>query len=906
VRVTHRQAQLALGVVAAAFLSFWALFVYCEIWKPVASGFALDFRSGNPIITFVTPESPAWRAGLRVGDQITAIDGFAIIDPPAAAAVTANFDIGRPIRVEFRRENASQTVDMTQPMASWQLWRLSDGPSILTIRVVQLAILVLAFVVAMRKPRDVVALVGAGFLATTGVFSLAMPYRLGTVWRSLPTPLAAALFLPALSSVVIGGWLFSFFAVFPRVRVRSPYIWLAAWLPALPGVISYAVYLYDVVVRAQPGPQPRLWPIALLVTNTAYLFAGLWALVHAYRRVTDVNERRRVRMLVMGSLTGCLAGSPVVWFYWGTSTVDLNRSFFSSPLVTIGAFLFLAMPLAFAYAILRHRLFDLSLIVRQGVRYALARRAVYALVPALLVVLFLDLAAHDDTAMLTVLKQRVWIYTAVVAAALVVRSQRQHWLEALDRRFFRERYDAQRLLRAVADDIRHSDTVDGIAPSVATRIDQALHPAFVSLMLRGATGRGYRTLAASHREAAPDAVDDDNKVVALARLLGTAVEINESSDDWLTRKVPAADVRDLRAAGIELVVPVAATPGGTDALLALGPKRSEEPYSQDDIDLLMAIADSLGQRLPSPLRALERFEECPECGACYDHATRRCRLDGAALVAVAAPRVFGGRYRTERRLGQGGMGTVYAAHDTALMRHVALKMLRPDVLGLAGAAERFRREARAAAAFSHPNVVTVHDFGVDEGYAFLVMELLDGLTLHDALNDEAPFDIARALRVLRDVAAAVDAAHAQQLIHRDLKPENIFLVRDRDAAKVLDFGIAKFLAPLEASGTASHATQAGLIGTPRYMAPEQLRGEEPAISWDLWALAVVAHEMLTGMHPFASISVASPPSPVQPARHDVPLGAACRRFFAHALAINVAERPPTAAAFCAGLEQSLA
>jgi len=186
------------------------------------------------------------------------------------------------------------------------------------------------------------------------------------------------------------------------------------------------------------------------------------------------------------------------------------------------------------------------------------------------------------------------------------------------------------------------------------------------------------------------------------------------------------------------------------------------------------------------------------------------------------------------------------------------------------------------------------------------MELLDGLTLHDALNDEAPFDIARALRVLRDVAAAVDAAHAQQLIHRDLKPENIFLVRDRDAAKVLDFGIAKFLAPLEASGTASHATQAGLIGTPRYMAPEQLRGEEPAISWDLWALAVVAHEMLTGMHPFASISVASPPSPVQPARHDVPLGAACRRFFAHALAINVAERPPTAAAFCAGLEQSLA
>jgi serine/threonine-protein kinase len=905
VRVTHRQAQLALGVVAAVFLSCWALFVYCEIWKPVPSGFALDFRGGTAHITSVTPSGPAALAGLRAGDQVVSIDGFPIVDPPAVAAVAANFDLERPVHLEIRRGAASVAVEFSQPLASWNMWRRSDGPSILTIRIVQLAVLLLAIFVAMRKPRDVVALVGAGFLATMGVFSVAMPYRLATVWRELPAPLAMALAVPVLSGVVIGGWLFSFFTVFPRVRVRSRLIWAAAWLPALPGLISYGAYLDDVVVRARPAVEPRLWPRALLAVNTAYLVAGLWTLIHGYRRLTDVNERRRVRMLVVGSLVGCFAGSPVVWFYWQTSAVDLNRSFFSSPLVTIGTFLFLGMPLTFAYAILRQRLFDLSLIVRQGVRYALARRAVYALVPALLVVLFLDLLAHNDEAMITVLKHRAWIYTAVAAAALVAGSQRQRWLDAIDRRFFRERYDAQRLLRAVADDIRGAGTIGTMAPSIAARIEQALHPAFVALMVRGASGRGYRTLAASNREVAPDTLDDDNKVVALARLLGTPVEITESADDWLSRKVPPADVRGLRAAGIDLLVPVAADSGGADAFLALGPKRSDEPYTQDDIDLLTAIAESLAHRLPKPLEDHERFGECPACGTCYDHAIERCSTDGASLIPVAAPRLVGGRYRAERRLGQGGMGTVYAAHDTALMRQVAVKLLRSDVLGLDGAPERFRREARTAAAFSHPNVVTVHDFGVDNGHAFLVMELLDGATLHDALNDEAPFEAARALRVLRDVAAAIDAAHARQLIHRDLKPENIFLVRDRDAAKVLDFGIAKFLAPADTPGGTSHPTHAGLLGTPRYMAPEQLRGEEPSITWDLWALAIVAHEMLTGVHPFAAMKLPSPHANPM-VEDDLPLGDACRRFFSRALAIDAGDRPPTAAAFCAGLEQSLA
>ena len=129
-------------------------------------------------------------------------------------------------------------------------------------------------------------------------------------------------------------------------------------------------------------------------------------------------------------------------------------------------------------------------------------------------------------------------------------------------------------------------------------------------------------------------------------------------------------------------------------------------------------------RSPARNPADQGFEECPTCGGCYESGTGRCPTDGASLAAVAVPRLLGGRYQLERRLGRGGMGTVYAAFDSSLDRRVAAKIIRDDLIGLPGAAERFQHEARVAAAFSHPNVVTVHDFGVAGAHAFLVMELL--------------------------------------------------------------------------------------------------------------------------------------------------------------------------------------
>jgi serine/threonine-protein kinase len=193
------------------------------------------------------------------------------------------------------------------------------------------------------------------------------------------------------------------------------------------------------------------------------------------------------------------------------------------------------------------------------------------------------------------------------------------------------------------------------------------------------------------------------------------------------------------------------------------------------------------------------------------------------------------------------MGTVYAATDRALERAVAVKVIREDLLGSEEAAERFRGEARASAAFSHPNVLTVHDFGiVPPRRAFLVMEHLQGEPLREALRREGRLDFSRTVSLLRGVASAVDAAHRRGMVHRDLKPENIFLAQTEGEVipKVLDFGLAKFVGE---RAPASTQTETGLlVGTLAYMAPERLLGATSHPGWDIWSLAVMAYEMLTG------------------------------------------------------------
>jgi serine/threonine-protein kinase len=214
------------------------------------------------------------------------------------------------------------------------------------------------------------------------------------------------------------------------------------------------------------------------------------------------------------------------------------------------------------------------------------------------------------------------------------------------------------------------------------------------------------------------------------------------------------------------------------------------------------------------------------------------------------------KYRLEAQLGIGGMGTVYRARHLLIDRPVAVKVLNPRFVEDEAARTRFQREARAAGRLQHTNAVTVTDFGqTPDGYVYIVMELLEGRTLREILAKEAPLDSARAVSIMLQVSAAVAAAHEAGIIHRDLKPANIFIVQRAEVpsvVKVLDFGIAKLAAESLEEDDIKALTQVGaMIGTPRYMSPEQCDGAELTPAADVYSLGVILYEMLTGAVPFS-------------------------------------------------------
>ncbi len=215
-----------------------------------------------------------------------------------------------------------------------------------------------------------------------------------------------------------------------------------------------------------------------------------------------------------------------------------------------------------------------------------------------------------------------------------------------------------------------------------------------------------------------------------------------------------------------------------------------------------------------------------------------------------------GRYLIIRRIGEGGMGAVYEAKHTIIGKRVAVKVLLEKFLTKSDFVARLLQEARLASAIGHEHIVDVTDFGTtDDGRAFVVMEFLDGESLAQLVMREAPLPVERSLRIARQVASALGAAHAKGIVHRDIKPENVYLVRrgDGDFIKVVDFGISKAVKQGQGDDALDYRlTHTGLLlGTPLYMSPEQARGEEDLDHRvDVWALGVMLYECLTGEVPF--------------------------------------------------------
>ncbi|HKW49919.1 MAG TPA: serine/threonine-protein kinase, partial [Gemmatimonadaceae bacterium] len=338
--------------------------------------------------------------------------------------------------------------------------------------------------------------------------------------------------------------------------------------------------------------------------------------------------------------------------------------------------------------------------------------------------------------------------------------------------------------------------------------------------------------------------------LALSEALG---EMSDSASSVVGRRSPhSGPVRFTPVDSISVVS------DETAARPLSGKNHRADGAPTDDTALGVSVIGSGGlakQRTPSESEAVAVAKICPQCGAEYDTASRFCPNDGTPLRPKGSNDPFVGRVLAERyhmlkRLGEGGMGTVYLAEHVKMNRQCAVKVMNSALLTDSESAQRFAREASNAARIIHPNVAAVFDYGETDGVVYLVMEYVDGLSLTRLLERETTLQPSRAVDIAHQVAEALVAAHELGIVHRDLKPDNIIVApgkNGRDIAKVVDFGIAKAIE----EGPTESLTRTGLvIGTPEYMSPEQLLGDPVDARSDIYSLGCILYQMLTGRRSF--------------------------------------------------------
>jgi len=214
-------------------------------------------------------------------------------------------------------------------------------------------------------------------------------------------------------------------------------------------------------------------------------------------------------------------------------------------------------------------------------------------------------------------------------------------------------------------------------------------------------------------------------------------------------------------------------------------------------------------------------------------------------------KIVDGRYRVIEVIGRGGMGVVYRVEHLRMGKIAAMKVLHRDLASDPDVVQRFEREAAAISRLNHPHTVQVFDFGNAQGNLYLIMELVRGLDMGRVVTRDGPMTWARAAPLLAQICGALQEAHELGIVHRDLKPENVLITRTtrgRDYAKVLDFGLAK----LEQRGAPDTTDKQAIVGTPYFMAPEQIRGEEVDARTDIYSLGALMFEVLTGQHLYES------------------------------------------------------
>lgn len=678
-------------------------------------------------------------------------------------------------------------------------------------------------------------------------------------------------------------WLFA--RSFPRLPgspARRRLVDAGVATAAVFGVGLFAANLARLVVAEEGGELLRyvqrargvafVFPLVLLVV-------GALAVVVGKARRAAARERRRVQVFVAGLVAGL---APILLQILGEELIPAYGRFSHQPaaraaLQTFIFSCFASVPFTTAYAVLVHKVLDVRLIARRALQYALARYTTLALALVPFAALCTYLIRHRDHTLTQLFTgSRLGVLLAATTLGVLAMRYRRPVLDAVDRRFFREQYDARKLLTLLVEQTRSSSHPAALADLIAHGIGRALHLETVAVLVADPETGLQRDPPGKVRP-----LDPASSLGSLVAAASEPLEVDLEAPRTPIRHLPEEDRHWVADGGFHLLVPMISSDGQLLGVIALGGKKSGLPFLREDRQLLATIAASAAptlelqslRRRPSAGEAAPAAElpttvparECLRCGRLFLPAIETCSHCQNGLEVASVPFVVPGKFRFECRLGSGGMGVVYLAVDLALGRPVAVKTLRrlsPED------AMRLRREARTAATVSHPNLAFV--FGVEtwRGTPMLILEYLEGGTLSDHLSRK-PMDPMETVELGIAMAGALERLHAADILHRDVKPSNIGYARD-GTPKLMDFGIAR--ARFDPRGEVTTGAGAGdgslhptliwgqqevttsssqrLVGTLFYLPPEAFDGAYPGPTFDLWALCLVLYECLTARRVF--------------------------------------------------------
>jgi len=863
------------------------------------------------VVTSVAPDSDASRDGLRAGTEVRVrlggtASGLALWDrvpanPAEALGLWRSAYVAGPRAQVWLEDTVAQREFSLQPRAIWESDPRIRGPWArlhLGVLLQMAAFLAGAFMLVALGSRGVSATLMTLALVATAIANggpmfgaeLELPVVGGLLllFGWIATPLA----FPIIGLAVL---------YFPR---RAPILDRWPWIYGALAAAPAPMLLISVVAAAFLLGADAVLPLLGWLAARGWIFDASFAIALAlnvaivvegigrYRSNTDVNERRRIQIIVFTYV-------PAVFAYAVKVGVPLLSSLAGSPtqlpglIETLLQIIILVPAFTLPYAVAVKHVFSPRTVLRRSLQYALARRTLSIMIVLPIAALAFALIRERDRPLGDIVLGQPLFYAVCLGLAIAgfrYRLAAQQWL---DQRFFRAEYDAREILVSLANRVPYEDDPTQLVSLVMTEIDNALHPESIAVL----AGEDVRLDVVSSMRTNAMPLQREGGLATLLRWSDAPLEVFLDDERSPAARLPRADREWLEASGVTLLVPIFTDTGDARALvgvMALGLKRSEERYTAEDRKLLSGIAAQMSialdltslrrrlstdaRRTPMPAQSTPTLTPtmiattahgapstlgmCPACHRCFDLNVARaatgadqCPDDGAALQPVIGmPPIVDGKYRVDAVIGRGGMGAVFRARDVRLQRDVAIKIVRADLVSEPETQARFQREAQIIARLQHPAIVTVFDYGnLPDGAAFLIMEYVRGQDLRHVLKRERTLAPGRAVDLITGVAGGIEAAHHAGVLHRDLKPENILLPASGTGPKVLDFGIAKLTdtgAGVGAGGTLTGG--ATILGTPAYMAPEQLRGESVDGRADVFSLAVVTYEVLTGRLPFGA------------------------------------------------------